>query len=513
MTAPPSGPSIARNTAWAFGGHFVSFAVPVLVTPYVVAKVTLPVYGLWVALSALALWLGRTDLGVWAALSREVADRRAREDREGLRSLMATWLLFDLAAGAVVVAAVALAAGFLLRHFTPGSDPADARPVLLALAVQSALGPALRHLLRTVEGLQRMDLAHRVTIAAALLWAGAVVLVLEAGWGLRGLAWNGAAFAALQIAALAVLLRKLGYPVGFLPRHFRRGDLGRLLGFGWKLEGQQLLLLLLRSDRLLLSATGLAPALLAFYQFGATVADRLGSTVGVLSSAVLPAASDLAARGDRERVGLLLMRGTKYHALAAAMGLGFAALFGHEIMALWMGRPMPEAVGVLRLLTVGALVWSVSSCAQAVGVALGRPGLSLGSAAAGLAGAVLLYFTLGRRYDYGGLAGSVSAGLAAGGLVYMVGLHGILDFRWREYVGSAVLKPAVAAAPLLAVYGGWGLVSPHAGPVEGRLAALAVLLPAFALALALGWGCARAFRVIDDYDLGVLRSIGRRSAA
>jgi O-antigen/teichoic acid export membrane protein len=513
MTAPPSKASMIRNTLYAVAGHLVSFGVPVIVTPYVVFRLGLDVYGLWVALNALAVWLGRSDLGLWAVLGREVAHRRALEDRGALRSLMATWFVYDLAAGAAVLAGVALAGDLLLGLFTPGADREQFRPVLLALAVQSSLAAPLRHLLRSVEGFQRLDLANRVTVAAALLWAGAVVVVLESGGGLRGLAWNGTAFALLQIVSLVAVLRGIGYPVGFRLRDFRGGELRRLLGAGWTLEGQQVLLQVFRSDRLLLSATGLAPALLAFYQFGATVADRLGATVGTLSSAVLPAASDLAARGDREKVNTLLMRGTKYHALAGAVVIGFAALFGHELLALWMGRPLPEAVWVLRLAAGGALAWSVGSCAQAVGVSLGRPGLSLAATAAGLGGALLLYFTLGRRYDYGGLAGSVSTGLVLGWLIYMVGLHGILGFRWREYVGNSLLKPAVLALPLAAVWGAWRLLAPHTAPVEGRTAALAVLAPAFLVSVAACAGVARACRIVDDYDLSLLRSIGRRSRA
>jgi hypothetical protein len=120
---------------------------------------------------------------------------------------------------------------------------------------------------------------------------------------------------------------------------------------------------------------------------------------------------------------------------------------------------------------------------------------------------------VGRRYDYVGLAASVSAGLALIQIVFMIGLRRFLEFRWREYVGNALVKPAVLAVPLALVYAGWRALAPHLPPVDTRLRAFLVLVPAFLIASALGWAMARMFRVVDDYDLDVLKSSIRRASA
>jgi len=126
---------------------------------------------------------------------------------------------------------------------------------------------------------------------------------------------------------------------------------------------------------------------------------------------------------------------------------------------------------------------------------------------------VILYMTVGRRYDYVGLAASVSAGLALIQIAFMIGLRGFLEFRWREYVGNALLKPAVLAVPLAGVYAGWWALAPHLPAIDNRPRAFILLSVAFLLSAGLGWGMARAFRVVDDYDLDVLKSPGRSVAA
>lgn len=513
MTEGSAKAVLARNTVWSMVGYGVQFAIPIILVPYIVSRVTKEAYGgVWVTIYTLASWLSYFDIGLWGTLTRDVAERQAKQDREGLRTLWATWLAFDLAAAALLTAFAWFAGPPLLRAYVSRVDPAAAFPLFFGLSVQCVLSPMLRHLSCTLTGLQRLDLLNRLTLAVTPLWTLGQVLALELGWGLLGLMVNGLAFVVVQIVALAVILAILKYPMTLSPARFSGAEFRRLLSFGWKLQAGFVLNQAFRNDRLVMSQLNAAGSRIAVYQFGAGIMDRLAGVVAVLSSGILSAAADLAARGDFERVRLIFMRGTKYHALAAAGLLGFAALFGRELMVFWMGEPLPDSVTVLRIMTLGGIATAIGSCGQSVAVALGRPGRLALASALGLAAAVLLYMTGGRRYDYVGLAASVSVGLALIQIVSMIGLRGVLEFRWREYVGNALLKPAVLAAPLAVVYAGWGALAPHLPAVDSRLRAFLVLAPAFLLTTGLGWGVARLFRVVDEYDLGVLTSPGRRAA-
>src|SRR5438045_9254939 len=111
--------------------------------------------------------------------------------------------------------------------------------------------------------------------------------------------------------------------------------------------------------------------MIACYQFGAIIVNYLAGAVAVMSSGVLSAVSDLAARGDLERVRVVFLRGTKYHALAAFGLIGFSALFARELLVFWMGRPLPDSVVVLRVMAVGAAAAAIGSWGQAVAVAVG----------------------------------------------------------------------------------------------------------------------------------------------
>jgi O-antigen/teichoic acid export membrane protein len=513
MTGPTAKSILARNTIWSVGGYALQFLVPIVLIPYTVSRVGDHQYGLWVTLYTLAGWFSFYDIGIWGPLVRDIADRQARGDRDGLRTLWATWFTFDVVAGVVLMAGAALAAPGLIRRFAPWMDPATAVPIFLGLALQFVLAVMMRHLNATLQGLQRLDLTNLVSLVVTPLWVAGQVAFLEGGWELKGLMVNALAFTVLQIVILLILIPRLGYPVTFSPFRFSSAEFRRLAGFGWKIQANLFLTQAFRNDRVVMSRHAPTEAMIAVYQFGAGIMDRLAGAVAVLSSGILSAASEMVARNDLDRLRLLFFRGTKYHALAAFGLLGFAALFGHELMMLWMGRPLTDSVVVLRIMAAGGVATAIGSCGQAVVVALGRPGWLAFCSSFGLASTVFLYTTMGRRYDYVGLAASVSAGLALIQIVFMIGLRRFLEFRWREYVGNALLKPAVLAVPLALVYAGWRALAPHLPAVDSRLRAFLVLVPAFLASASLGWAMARFFRVIDDYDLGVLKSSSRRASA
>lgn len=496
MAEPSAKSLLTRNTAFSAAGYVVGVLLPFLTTPYALSKVGAADWGVWVLLSAIGGWLSHADFGLWAGLGRETAACRARGDAGELGRLTATWMAYDLLAGALLLGGAWLAAPRV---------PYPA-PLWMLTALLAALVLPMRHSVQMLYGFQRHDLVNLVSVIAGPLSVAGLAAFLEGGWGLLGVALNTVIFAALQIAAYAALaLREGGRPARPSAALFRR-----LVVFGWKLEAVQWVGQAYRSDRLVLKRLGVSEAAVAVYSFGTGIADRLAGLVGLLSSAVLPAATRLHEAGDRERLTVLFQRGVKYHALAAAGLLAFAGCFAGEILVFWLGRPYPEAATVLRWMTPGAYAGAVVSCAHAISAAMNRPGRSLASALGGLAVALLLYSALGRRYHGPGLAACVSLGTAAGQLAFMIGFRGSLEFRWREFVGNALLKPLAAALPAAAAWAGWRALAPV--PAAGRLDAFLILAPAFLLCAAAAWGLCRVSRVLDDYDLDVLKTLLRRPA-
>ncbi len=495
---------VVRNTAWSMLSAVSGMLLPILLTPFVVGRLGLERYGIWVVLNAVAVWLSHYDLGIATALTREVARRRALEDGDGLRRLWASWLVYDGICILLLFGAIVPASGLLSPALLGGE-----RTAFLLLALQTLLVPVYRHLQSTLAGLQRLDRAARLSLLFLPLSAAGTVGVLVAGGGLSALASNGLFWVAAQTAILAVQLRRAGHPG---PRGASREDLSILVSFGVRSHAGQLINQLFRSDRLLLALSGLPAAGISLYQFGAGLSERIGALVTELSAALPAAVSDLEARGDGRRVKSALLRAARLHAVAGFQSLGFAALFAPELLQFWLGNWSPLSVQVLRLLSVGALAGAVASPGHAVAAALGLPGRSALAQALGLGVAVLLYTGIGRRYDCAGLAASLASGWVAAQLILVGGLRRRVEFTWGEFAGSALLRPSAVLLPLMAVFGAWHLWGPERLP-PGRWAAGAVAAPAFGITALLAWPLARAAGAIERDDVELLRSLGRRKTA
>ena len=497
MAEPSAKSVLTRNTAFSAAGYGVGLVLPLLTTPYALSRLGASEWGVWVLLSAVGGWLAHADFGLWAGLGRETAACKARGDDAEIGRLFSTWLLYDFLAAGLLLGAAWLAAP---RIPYP-------TPLWMLTAFIASLVMPMRHSIQTLYGLQRHDLVNLVSMIVGPLSVLGLVFFLERGRGLMGVALNTAIFGVLQVVLFVHLLGRQGVR----PGRVSASAFARLVRFGWKLEAVEWVTQAYRSDRLVLKRLGLTESAVAVYSFGAGIADRLAGLVSLLSSAVLPAATKMHEAGDRERLTVLFQRGVKYHAVAAAGLLAFAGCFAEEIFVFWLGRPYPEAATVLRWMTIGAYAGAVACCAQAIGAAMNRPGRSLASALGGLAVAVMLYTTLGRRYSGPGLAACVSLGTAAGQLAFMIGFRGSLEFRWREFVGNALLKPLAAALPAGAAWAAWRALAPH--PVGGRLEAFLLLAPAFLACAAAAWGLCRVLRVLDSYDLDVLKTLLRRRPA
>ena len=152
MSAPPGKAGIARGTAWALLSQVAGLAVPILLTPYIVSRVGLDRYGLWVVVNAATAWLAQYDLGLGAAITRETARRRAVDDLPGLARLWGGWLRQDLVC--------VLLLGIVAAAFS-SMVPGEALLIGL-LSLQALLVPLYRHHYAALSGIQRIESASRL---------------------------------------------------------------------------------------------------------------------------------------------------------------------------------------------------------------------------------------------------------------------------------------------------------------------------------------------------------------
>jgi O-antigen/teichoic acid export membrane protein len=108
-----------------------------------------------------------------------------------------------------------------------------------------------------------------------------------------------------------------------------------------------------RADRLFLPLRALTT-----YEVGARLTTYSRNVLHSWLSIVMPAASGLAARGDRARLRGLFLRATRY-LIASYAGVALLLVaFGRPFIALWMGPGFDASATILTLLVLGSVVQS-----------------------------------------------------------------------------------------------------------------------------------------------------------
>ncbi|MGA9117669.1 MAG: lipopolysaccharide biosynthesis protein [Bacteroidota bacterium] len=470
--------TIVRNTAAYSAAYAFTFLSNLVLVPFVVASLGPEQYGgVWVIVGALTAWVGLMDLGAGTSFVKYIAEYHARGDMRALGEILSTGTALYAAAGiAMVTAALLLDDAILTLAGVPAGLRGDALFVFwVGLAVLTGANIA-SPVTSVLTGIQRMDLQALVSIGVQACSIGGTVFVLAGGHGMRGLVVNNLAAMLLNAAACSVLAFRLLPGVRIRPSLVRMERARSMVAFGLNMQVSRLAeIVVFQTDRILtlrmfghLASTG--------YDVGARLCSAARSASFLLISALLPAFSDLDAKGDRALLAELYGRGTRYLAVAATGAFGLVFVLAPDLLAVWMGEAYAVHAPLVRALACGYYVNIMTGAASSMTAALDRTrvnrsygilvsllNLPVVAASAlllgpvGIAAGTSLTLVIGAAFFLGrfgretGIPGRTTLRLMGGPAAAGMAVCGAC-FLWQLTGGKALL-PAGSAAGLLVTGG------------------------------------------------------------
>jgi O-antigen/teichoic acid export membrane protein len=414
-----------------------------------------------------------------------VAAHQARSDARAVRRICDTALFtYILTALAAVALGLALAWLALPRMVLSLADLADARIVLLllvgsaAISLPAGLGGTL------LEGLSRFDLLNLFRMGHAALRLALIVVALQLGGGLLGVALAEVASRVLLHVGRWWAIYRID-PV-LMPRPWlHRVERGELYNFSaWNAVRQGGELLVNKIFEPILSLLAGMPAVGAFYvgrRLGCMPAELIVPMAGVL----FPLSSELEAAGRGQTLRRTFLTATKV-SLVVALPLGLVLAFGAgPILANWMGGRAPGAAPVLSIFSFTFIMVAAALPSEVILLGMGRARLL---AILGLAqGAIIILLGIPLMEQFG------PSGLALSALAAVILMQVLLQMPLAaracgESVGSlvrsAILPPLLASLPVAV-----GMILVRNKVAVGGLAALATWAGvSLAVYLLLLWG-------------------------
>jgi PST family polysaccharide transporter/lipopolysaccharide exporter len=165
-----------------------------------------------------------------------------------------------------------------------------------------------------------------------------------------------------------------------------------------------------------------------------------------LTSAIVPAASELNAQQDRAKLLKLYKLGSKYLIFMSTPIACFVVIYAKEIIGVWVGEGFTQSVVVLQILAVGYFFNLVSGTASTIAQGMGRPDLErkYGIAMAILNLCLSLYFIIQIGLYGAALGSALALGLCS--LYFMFLFHNLIQEHLRSFLSLFVWPVSLSAA-------------------------------------------------------------------
>jgi O-antigen/teichoic acid export membrane protein len=497
------GRTLVRNAVAGGGARAITLVVGLVMTPYLLLRLGEARFGIWALTTVVTGLAGVLDLSFKSSFVKFLAELHARGDKVGHDRVVATSVAFYASFGVVVLVLFALLGRSLLDLLRiPAELRAEAFDVFFVALIGSVFGGVLSVFPAVCDAHQRIDLTNGLGVMCLVLSTALIVICLETGGGLRGVALAQlVGIGSFHIASIA-LARRVAGPIRPSLRGVSWAVFRRQFGFGLTLHISSTCAIVNRQlDKLLLSRwAGLGPV--ASYEIGLRMAANVGSFQPFLAAALLPAASHLDATGDRDRLVALYLRASRYLFMVGVPVFVFLAVHASAVITAWLGTPEPMAAAVLRLLAAGYMVNSLSNAMAFVCQGIGRPDIQAWQSAlqliANMVLSVLLFWMVG---PLGAPAGT-SLALILGAVLFAVRFHPVLGTSTVELLHHAAQTPLLLS--IAAALCSW-LATAGFDPVERPAAVLVLALAATVFGVVYLGGCWLS-GILGRDELEVLRA-------
>jgi len=373
----------------------------ILSAPYLLERLGLDRYGIWMLVSSFAGTFGIFQIGLGDATIKYVSTYKGRNDTEGVSRIISGTLALSGLLGALPAVALFLAAPFLVHHVfrIEAANYAEAIRAIQIGGLILWIQGIYQVFSSTLKAWEEYGPPTRISVVMKTVTIVAAVCLTALGHGVVDimLVTAGVTLVATYLQAAAVQ-RTLGL-ISLWPRIDRRAwqEVLRFGAYSWIQNAASVAFG--QADRLLI-AMMLGTASLAYYTLCLQVTQQIHGLVSASFSFLFPHISAKFEAGNRAGVRKAFRLATLVNVGLSLLLTAPLVLFGGKFLTIWMGRNFAaNATHILILLAVGFFALSLNVVPHFTLLGLGKVRFlsitNLVGGAASLLGAALLIPSFG----------------------------------------------------------------------------------------------------------------------
>jgi len=367
---------VIKNTVCNNIGYFWQLLISLLLTPFIIHKLGVEQFGIWVLLEVIVIYLSLLDFtGIGGAFVKYIAEYHTKKDFKSCNHVINLGWAYYTFFWIVIVFFVLIFKERILNLFNFSPDLYNTISfVFIGLLLISFIRGSFAVFRSVLLGLQRMEITNIIAIFASLVNAACVILLLTLGFGLKGLVMSGLIVAILTSILQTVFAFKVLPQIKFRPFSFNRDIFKKTLIYGFNIRIANISESInMHVDKIFLGYF-LNTSVIGFYELGAKIAKIARSFPEQLLPGILPASSELHALNDKKNLQKLYHRGSKYLCLLTFPIAFFIISNASLIMILWMGKTgYKESVLALQILSIGYVFILLANMGRLIARGMGIP--------------------------------------------------------------------------------------------------------------------------------------------
>lgn len=440
---------IFANTAFNVANTAVSFVLAYAMTPIILGRLGTEDYGIWVFLGIFTItgYFSLLDFGLQGAAIKYIAEFSAKNDHEQLQSVVSATLLF--------FSAVGMLAGLTLFVFNelflasifrlPPSELPIVQSLVNILALSFLVQFPTLAFSGFIEGLQRYDFLRGMTMLTTIINYGLIFFFLPTQSGLTFMVVISVLTSLVLALAYALIAKRLLPNIRFSPFAVKTKTTKMLFSLSSKLFGSKIVGLIFNNTDKILIGIFLTVAYQTDYDIVNKFHIFLLSILSVFTQAVLPAASEFAARKNRQGLRDLMLRYTKYSSAVIMPVLLILLILPRPILETWISPEYGRLAQLVQLYSVHMIVTMLVGISSTMLVGMNKLGQVLKiSIWAAILNLIISLLTI-KWFGIAGLILGTTIAYLISSIMYIIAGNRIFGIEHHTFF-SATLRPLLPAA-------------------------------------------------------------------
>ncbi len=442
---------IVKNTIYNIIGNFTLITIGFILVPYIIKHIGVNVYGsIWVIAIIVISFSQLFDFGLTSACTKYIAEYHTKSDVQNMNRVVNTVFFFFLIFWVLVYPLIYIFREEIILLLGTSSDlKSEMYFVLFVVTAIMAVNHITSPFYASISAIQRYDLLNIFIISAAILNIILIVILFNTGFGVNGLAISYFIFYFSIAVSVILYCFKLIPGLQFGLKYLNIDTFKKVFYFGINLQiGKISQIVVFQLDKFLaLKLFGGKYA--AFYEVGSKITSFTRSIPLLLVSAIVPAATELDAKGENLKLKILFETGTRYLIIGGFLIGGFIFSHADLIIQSWIGKKLTiEGIyissSIIRLIVLGYFANMITGAMSSIALGFDRTEFERRAGIVTIILFPLLAIILLPIFGFYGIAMSVSLTLVISSIYFMLLFVRFIDYKIYN-VFKMLLIPISAA--------------------------------------------------------------------